>query len=515
MRKKKEEGMASIGEDVLQNILSRLPALSYARATCTCRTWNRVCHRVLSRPKLLSALSLKPNLQDAVEEASDKLLSEPFQPHFAIAFVGRKFSLRETHELIRAKMGTRIPIVTSCSQGIIGRDALTNELKEVSWNVHPSVGEGGIVLIAGFLPGLKVAAIPLIRSKEKSQQGPIVKSFLSNIKSYTESVSNSTSPMGIVMIADHSSDIRSVLEQMDYTLGGETIITGDVNGYFLFSSGDKDGPGIADGDAVALVFAKDRDKPDDIGEIHFELALSTGVSPIGPVYKAASVRVIQDEESECCTWLTATREGFSQRLDGATILSDLEAEMENDNSGGDFYIGVAIRRKCSIGSRRGKFSSFAFREVLGGDEEYLYVQDKGIRTGDTFRVYFPNVETALASRNNVFEKLKNLKNRSKSCCREMGISNRHKVEVFGGLMFTCCARGESFFGDPNVDSSVFSENFPDIPLAGMFCMGEIGSSPSIKESSEEVNPNLSCLHVYSAVYLVMSYTTKTPELRES
>lgn len=50
-----------IGEDLLQNILSRLPALTFASAACVSRTWSSLCNRVLSRPKLSSAFSLHPN----------------------------------------------------------------------------------------------------------------------------------------------------------------------------------------------------------------------------------------------------------------------------------------------------------------------------------------------------------------------------------------------------------------------------------------------------------------------
>ena len=51
-----------INGDVLQNILERLPAVWFASATCVSKQWNRVCNRILSRPKLASALSLNPSL---------------------------------------------------------------------------------------------------------------------------------------------------------------------------------------------------------------------------------------------------------------------------------------------------------------------------------------------------------------------------------------------------------------------------------------------------------------------
>jgi hypothetical protein len=55
-------GFSQINDDVLQNILARLPALPFASAACVSKSWNRVCNRILTRPKLASALSLNPSL---------------------------------------------------------------------------------------------------------------------------------------------------------------------------------------------------------------------------------------------------------------------------------------------------------------------------------------------------------------------------------------------------------------------------------------------------------------------
>lgn len=53
------KGIAMIGDDDLHNILSKLPALSFASAACVSKSWNTICNRILfSRPKLSSALSV-------------------------------------------------------------------------------------------------------------------------------------------------------------------------------------------------------------------------------------------------------------------------------------------------------------------------------------------------------------------------------------------------------------------------------------------------------------------------
>jgi hypothetical protein len=54
-------GLALINDDLLHNILLRLTATSFASAACVSKSWNLLCNRILSRPKLASALSLNPS----------------------------------------------------------------------------------------------------------------------------------------------------------------------------------------------------------------------------------------------------------------------------------------------------------------------------------------------------------------------------------------------------------------------------------------------------------------------
>lgn len=53
--------IAAMNEDLLHNILLRLPAKSFAFASCVNRSWSSVCNRILSRPKMISAFSRNPD----------------------------------------------------------------------------------------------------------------------------------------------------------------------------------------------------------------------------------------------------------------------------------------------------------------------------------------------------------------------------------------------------------------------------------------------------------------------
>lgn len=140
-----------------------------------------------------------------------------------------------------------------------------------------------------------------------------------------------------------------------------------------------------------------------------------------------------------------------------------------------------------------------------GDEEYLYVSGVGIRTGDYFQFYCSDPEAVSSSIGRVSLHLKNLK-----------LDEQRKnssFDVFGGLVFSCCGRGNPFFASENADCLPFTENFYGLPFSGFFCGGEIGrfpQSPNVEEGeTDDIAP--SSLHVYSTVYLAMSYTP--PRLR--
>lgn len=126
------------------------------------------------------------------------------------------------------------------------------------------------------------------------------------------------------------------------------------------------------------------------------------------------------------------------------------------------------------------------------------VEGVGINSEDTFLFYHRDLETARGTSEIAFENIRRLK---------------QTEEVFGGLIFACASRGQSYFGTPNTDTYPFHANFPNVHFAGIFCKGEIGRSSSSASSSsvnplellqEQAPPHCS-IHASSAVYLALSY----------
>jgi hypothetical protein len=66
----------------------------------------------------------------------------------------------------------------------------------------------------------------------------------------------------------------------------------------------------------------------DSGNFHFSPAVSAGLAPAGPIYKAVSVKLSKDAvNKETSTWLTCRKEGVLAELDGQSVLDDLDNEV--------------------------------------------------------------------------------------------------------------------------------------------------------------------------------------------
>ncbi|CAO2818163.1 unnamed protein product [Amaranthus hypochondriacus] len=482
-------GISEINDYLLQDILSKLPAKTFASASCVNRAWNHICARILCRPNFISALSLNASLHEAVKEVTDKALSCPIRPQFAIVSICPFFNLNEAHGLIMEKLGTKIPIITCATGGIMGKHALTDEFQEVKFpcydtdDIFEPPRSGGISLTVGYLPGFEVDVVPLL-------EGSNINQFVMDTRNFSAAVSGCRSPEAIIIFGDSQSDMKPVIENLDCAFFEQTIIAGNESCSFKYST--PRGNESSDAYAVALVFARHKNMLNGAGKIEFHFAVGAGVTALGPIYRVVSAKMRQNEFT---TWLTAKREGGNETLDGHEMLDDLEVEMAEPLSSYDLYIGVRKRRKYSVGSEQVKsMMSLTYHPVQEGDEQYLYVGGWDIKTGDTFSFYTPNVNRALASCGTVFENFGKLK---------------HK-EMIGGFVFACCGRGETFFGKPNVDSSPILDNFPTIPLAGMYCGAEIGrGSPNLGKSNEEHEQDFpdTHSHVYSTIYLLMSYSS--------
>ncbi|PQM36665.1 F-box/LRR-repeat protein [Prunus yedoensis var. nudiflora] len=278
------------------------------------KTWNQSCNKILCRPQFSSALSLNPDLHAALDEVLADASSKPLRPDF----------------IITEKVGPGIPVITNKAKGLIGTDVQTDKLREVIWGSTDGDSERnennsnrGIVLSVGYMPGLKVDVIPLLRPKTE-QQLTKVDHFLMEIMDFTCAASGSLSPSCIIMFGDKNVDMNPILTILDQVMPDETAIVGDASAAFLCTRMDeaenynKDAFSFA---AAALVFTRDQYKPEDVGETEFHVTVSNGLIPFGPHLKTVSVL-----EKHClCSWVSAIMLGFeSVIIDCYDVLNGTE-----------------------------------------------------------------------------------------------------------------------------------------------------------------------------------------------
>ncbi|XP_046418127.1 F-box only protein 22-like [Neodiprion virginianus] len=70
-----------------------------------------------------------------------------------------------------------------------------------------------------------------------------------------------------------------------------------------------------------------------------------------------------------------------------------------------------------------------------------------------------------------------------------------------GFMFSCCARGDSWYSEPNVEAKIFRKLFPNVPLIGSIGDGEFG----VSTVRHEYSPDERIFHQYATIFLIVSY----------
>lgn len=130
------------------------------------------------------------------------------------------------------------------------------------------------------------------------------------------------------------------------------------------------------------------------------------------------------------------------------------AEDEKERAQQNILAGLAMDENVE----EHKGGSFLVRSILGGDPDAGALALGALpRVGQTLQFQVRDKDAA-------DEELRRL-------CSEF---QEAEGEPFGGLMFTCSGRGARMFGVPNHDAGVVEEVFGKVPLAGLFCNGEIG-----------------------------------------
>jgi small ligand-binding sensory domain FIST len=102
---------------------------------------------------------------------------------------------------------------------------------------------------------------------------------------------------------------------------------------------------------------------------------------------------------------------------------------------------------------------FLVRSIQGGDRETgALIVGERVRVGQTMRF---QVRDAVSADDDLRAALR-------------GLAGRLEGPAAGALLFSCNGRGSAMFPTPHHDAGAIADEFGDIPVAGLFCNGEIG-----------------------------------------
>ncbi|BAC88767.1 FIST signal transduction protein [Gloeobacter violaceus] len=368
------------------------------------------------------ALSRRPTVAEALTEATRAIRSQMAGRRVDLLFVfaSPDFAQGAGQWLggLQRELACRVQI--GCSGGgIIGAGS------EVE-------GPSALSLLAAHLPGVELRPFWL-----KAEELPDLDSSPKTWENLME-ISAGAAPHFVLMVDGSSFPVDVLIGGLDFAFPKAIKVGG------LASGGNRPGQNrLFFGDqavgsgAVGVVLA---------GDIAVEAAVAQGCRPVGETFQ-----------------ITRAEGNLLWELDGQPALQVLQTVLqqldENDQrlARNALFVGVRMSEFHS-GSEQG---DFLVRNLMGVDSRTggLAVGE-WLRTGQTVRFHLRDAATSRDDLQLVLQ--------------------RHRLEhsgapPAGALLFSCLGRGESLYGEPDVDSTLFAQVLGEgVPLAGFFCNGEIG-----------------------------------------
>ncbi|MEM8778571.1 MAG: FIST N-terminal domain-containing protein [Cyanobacteria bacterium P01_G01_bin.49] len=382
-----------------------------------------------------NALSTLPSLEAAVTDvvqSIEKTITQP--PDVGIVFISSAYASDYTRlvPLILEKLS--LPILIGCGGGgIIGQ--VGDQAREIENN--PALS-----LSVGYLPNVNIQALLL-----KAEDLPDLDSSPETWHELV-GVSPPAKPHFILLSDAFSAKINDLLEGLDFAypesvkVGGlaSSNMMGVPSALFYHVAGENDS-GLYHQGTVGLALS---------GNIEIEAIVAQGCRPIGQPYQ-----VVKGERNII---LELSHEGnLRSPLD---ILRDLIATLNDHDS-------QLAHHSLFVGIVRDEFKQqlqpgdFLIRNLLGVDPQLgaIAIGDR-VRPGQRIQFHLRDAQTSADD----LEML--LKNHP--------FSSQFPTPIKGALLFACLGRGQMLYNQANFDSQRFSLHFPQIPLGGFFCNGEIG-----------------------------------------
>ena len=240
--------------------------------------------------------------------------------------------------------------------------------------------------------------------------------------------------------------INDLISGLDYALP-QTFKVGGIAGQHsaphgsLLYSGGEEGASVRAGAVGCLIS----------GAWRLDPLVAQGCRPIGPVFEV--------EQAQRNVVIQVSRGGDSPRSPVEAlqlILSEL-SPMEREQVKHSLFLGVD-RSEVLLSTADAPPAAFLVRNLIGVDPRNGAVAvAERMRVGQ--KVQF-QLRDAKASRQDARQLLR----------RRSGAG----VQPMAALLFACLGRGEGLYGEADGDVKLCREVFATVPIAGVFCNGEIG-----------------------------------------
>ena len=393
--------------------------------------------------KWVSAISTRPSLEAAVDEVV-QVAQQSLQTRadLALVFISTTFASEYPRLLPLLQERLQVPHLIGCGGGGVIGQTEAGKADEIE-------GQPALSLTLAHLPDVQIHTFHTVADDLPSPDcAP--QPWIDLMQ-----VDPAEQPHFILLADAQTSNIEELLQGLDYAypsavkIGGLSSGMSPMEGSGLFCNHTLYQEGTI---GVALT-----------GDIEVETIVAQGCRPVGHPYRVAEADrniLLQVEEQLAPVETSGSRSTPTVQ----TPLSALQDLVESLNEGDRALAQHAL----SVGIVRDEFKQdlepgdFLIRNLIGVDPRIgaVAIGDR-IRPGQRIQFHLRDAEASTMD--------------LEILLRRYQRTTPHKApSPVGALMFACLGRGERFYEQPNVDSSLFHRYVQNIPISGFFCNGEIG-----------------------------------------
>lgn len=387
------------------------------------------------QPWCRTALATEASLQASVESIASQLKGAG-PADLALVFAAASYAsdLPRLLPLLREKL--RASHWIGClGGGVVGTDA--------SGSPHELENQPALSVTLLHLPGAELHPFAIDTETLPDLDGPADpwRALLGN----ADTAGTSTSPSMLLLVDPSCSRINDLISGLDYAcpeaakLGGIAGQHSAAHGSLLFA--DPVGDRVVRGAVGCLIG----------GAWQLDPVVAQGCRPIGPVFDVEQVQrnvVLEVSQGEARRSPVAALQA---------ILTDLTPQ-ERELVKHSLFLGVGRSNFNLEASEQDGPTAFLVRNLIGVDPRNGAVAvAERMRVGQQMQFQLRDAD---ASR----QELRQL----------LAQQQLHRPEPLTTLLFACLGRGEGLYGEADGDVKLCRETFPQVPIAGVFCNGEIG-----------------------------------------